>query len=185
MKSKRDRVPTLAIVNSQLITQKAQTQKANRSREASMSKTSRTPLADAIIQSMYIDHNQMNNNHSKYDEALAQNGKYTNGLPGLFTEIDINGTHGTKGHYFDGELKRPYSLYDGKWSSGSSWAPRVPSLVVVMHSIFGSYLVYSENDTSYFLFLLFTTKKNNCFLVLVSFSLLLINKIIYALHRLW
>lgn len=83
-------------------------------RDRKMSKPSTTPLTDSIIQNIFIDRNEVNNNHIKCDNALTEKGKLANGLPGLFTEIDMNGTHGLTGRYFENDLKRPYSLYDGK-----------------------------------------------------------------------
>lgn len=94
-----------------------------------MSKKSTTPLADVIVQNLFNDHRKINNSHSKYiinddnnnndqinnnnnnntiNGHLISNDLIKNGLPHLFTEIDING----KGHYFEDDLKRPYCLYD-------------------------------------------------------------------------
>lgn len=70
-----------------------------------------------IISTIQIDPNELNNN--QYDSVLTQNGKF-NGLPDIFSDVDINGPHRLNGHYFKDGFHTPYTLYDGKFSAHES-----------------------------------------------------------------
>lgn len=88
------------------------------------------PLTESILSTIYtVEPNELNNNNNNddiknnnnkyaYDNTIMKNGKF-NALPDIFTDVEINGTHGLTGHYYKDGLNRPYSLYDGKLVAGA------------------------------------------------------------------
>lgn len=65
-----------------------------------------------IISTITSDPDELNNNG--YNNKLKMNSKF-NGLPDVFTDVDITGPYSSRDYYLKDDLHTPYTLYNGKF----------------------------------------------------------------------